>query len=185
MRGEHSTTLSRRFRRFRPLLAGVVAAAGLGILVVPLSDLTIADASPSGPEPPAGVRATADGRDDTSDTASVAGVRIARAAAAEAGVPYRYGADGPSAFDCSGLTQHVYERFGVSLPHNSAAQYRAVDHVAKSNLRLGDLVFYYDGDGIYHVGIYAGDKQMWAAGSPGEVVRKHHIWTDRFVVGRP
>ena len=173
-----------RRRRGGPFLAGTVAVAGLSILVVPLSDITIADPPESGSDTSPPPSTTSNGPRDMDSTAQVSGTRIVRAAAAESGHPYRYGADGPLAFDCSGLTQQVFQRFGVSLPHNSAAQYRAVDHVPKADVRRGDLVFYYNDGGIYHVGIYAGDKTMWAAGSPGEVVRKHHLWTDRFLVGR-
>jgi cell wall-associated NlpC family hydrolase len=172
-------------RRGHSLIASGVAVLGLSMLVVPLSDMTIADSSHTGAATPSPAPATSAGSLHTRGSSQVAGVRIARAAAEEAGDPYKYGAEGPLAYDCSGLTQHVFARFGIHLPHSSAAQYRAVDHVPKSNLRMGDLVFYYDDDGIYHVGIYAGSRQIWAAGSPGEVVRKHHIWTHRFVVGRP
>lgn len=176
--------------RSRPLLASAVGALGLSILVVPLSGMTTADppdeaaaAATSGARA-ASPRATSDGTRHIRNT-QVPGARVVHAAAEEYGHPYRYAANGPVAFDCSGLTEHVYEQFGIRLPHNSAAQYRAVDHVSKSNMRIGDLVFFYDDDGIYHVGIYAGEKQMWAAGQPGEIVRKHDIWTHRFVVGRP
>ena len=67
----------------------------------------------------------------------------------------------------------------------TAAQYQVVDHVARSDMRLGDLVFFYDDGGIYHVGIYAGGDQMWAASQTGDYVRKQAIYTDRYVVGRP
>jgi len=181
MTGRHGPPHTRR--RGHALLASGIGLLGLSILVVPLSGITLASSGTGAPSAP---HASATPKGSLPDGGShVPGVRIVRAAAAESGHPYKYGADGPVAFDCSGLTQHVYERFGVSLPRTSEAQYQAVDHVPKSDLRLGDLVFYYSSDGIYHVGIYAGDKQIWAAGSPGEVVRKHHIWTDRFVVGRP
>ncbi len=172
-------------RRGRTVLAGAVGVVGLSILVVPLSDMTIAESPPAAPDTASGPTATSHATGDVGSTSRVSGVRVVHAAAEELGHPYKYGADGPRAFDCSGLTQQVYQQFGITLPHNSAAQYRAVEHVAKSDMRLGDLVFYYDDGGIYHVGIYAGNKQVWAAGSPGEVVRKHHIWTDRYVVGRP
>jgi len=172
-------------RRHQTLLAGAAGALGLSILMVPLSNLTVADASDTAAAPSGGPATSGSSPDVRTAAAPVSGVRVVRAAADEAGHPYRYGADGPAAFDCSGLTQHVYERFGVNLPHNSQAQYRAVEHVAKSDMRPGDLLFYYDDDGIYHVGIYAGDKEIWAAGRPGEVVRKHDVWTDRFLVGRP
>jgi cell wall-associated NlpC family hydrolase len=113
------------------------------------------------------------------------GGRVVHTASEQWGRPYVYGAEGPVAFDCSGLTKYVYKQHGVTLPHNAAMQYGVVDHVAKSNMRLGDLVFFYDESGIYHVGIFAGGDQMWAAGNTGDYVRKQEIYTDRFVVGRP
>lgn len=113
------------------------------------------------------------------------GARVVHAASKEWGHPYVYGGEGPLVFDCSGLTKYVYDKFGVSLPHNAAAQYQVVDHVARSDMRLGDLVFFYDDGGIYHVGIYAGGDQMWAASQTGDYVRKQAIYTDRYVVGRP
>jgi cell wall-associated NlpC family hydrolase len=172
-------------RHGRTLVAGAAGALGLGLLVVSLSDVSIADASENAsPDSPA-ARATSDTAPHDRGAAQVPGARVVQAAAEERGEPYKYGADGPVSFDCSGLTQHVYAQFGVELPHNSAAQYRAVEHVAKADMRRGDLLFFHDQDGIYHVGIYAGGKQMWAAENPGEDVRKHDIWTDRFVVGRP
>ena len=113
------------------------------------------------------------------------GERVVHAASEEWGHPYMYGGDGPVVFDCSGLTKYVYGKFGVHLPHNAAEQYRVVDHVSKSDMRLGDLVFIYDASGIFHVGIYAGKHEMWEAPHTGDVVRKEKIWTDSFVVGRP
>ncbi|HWL98530.1 MAG TPA: C40 family peptidase [Nocardioidaceae bacterium] len=185
MTGRHGT--AHHPRHGRTLVAGAAGALGLGLLVVSLSDVSIADASetasPDSPAAPA-TSDTARAPQDRGE-AQVPGARVVRAAAEERGEPYKYGADGPVSFDCSGLTQHVYAQFGVELPHNSAAQYRAVEHVAKADMRRGDMLFFHDQGGIYHVGIYAGGKQMWAAENPGEDVRKHDIWTDRFVVGRP
>ena len=113
------------------------------------------------------------------------GERVVHKASKQWGHPYVYGAEGPVAFVCSGLTKYVYGKVGVHLPHNSAQQYQVVQHVAKSDMRLGDLVFFYDDGGIYHVGIYAGGDQMWAASHTGDYVKKQAIYTDRFVVGRP
>ena len=113
------------------------------------------------------------------------GARVVHVASKQWGHPYVYGTEGPVAFDCSALTKYVYSKVDVQLPHNSAAQYEAVDHVSKSDMRLGDLVFFYDNSGIYHVGIYAGDHQMWAASHTGDYVKKQAIYTDQFVVGRP
>ena len=161
---------ARPLRHGRTVVASAAGAVGLGLLAFSLSGVSIADASESAASP---------------DAPAAPGAQVIRAAAEERGEPYKFGADGPAAFDCSGLTQHVYAQFGVELPHNSAAQYRAVEHVAKADMRRGDLLFFHSQDGIYHVGIYAGGQQMWAAQNPGEDVGKDRIWTDRFLVGRP
>jgi len=106
-------------------------------------------------------------------------------AARHRGTPYVYGAGGPSSFDCSGFTSYVYGRLGISLPHSSSGQYADIPHVSKSDKVPGDLIFTYNSGGIYHVGIYAGGNQMWAAPKTGDVVRKQTIWTSAYVVGRP
>jgi cell wall-associated NlpC family hydrolase len=183
MTGRHGT--ARPLRHGRTLVAGAAGAVGLGLLAFSLGDVSIADASETASPDSHAAPATSVATSRDRGAAQVPGAQVVRAAAEEHGEPYKYGADGPVSFDCSGLTKHVYAQFGVSLPHNSAAQYRAVDHVARAEMRRGDLVFFHDQDGIYHVGIYAGGKQVWAAQNPGDDVDKHSIWTDRFVVGRP
>ena len=113
---------------------------------------------------------------------------IGAAAVAEAarhqGKPYVYGADGPSSFDCSGFTQYVFARLGVSLPHNAAAQYSSVRHVSQSDRRLGDLIFMTSGGRVSHVGIYAGDNTFWVARRTGTTVTRQTIWTSNYLVGR-
>jgi cell wall-associated NlpC family hydrolase len=91
--------------------------------------------------------------------------------------PYKYGAAGPSRFDCSGFTRYVFSRLGRSLPHSSASQYNAsgVRHISRASLTLGDLVFTVRDGRIRHVGIYAGSNQMWAATQTGDVVRKQSL----------
>lgn len=70
------------------------------------------------------------------------------------GYPYVWGAASPSTgFDCSGLTSYAYAQVGVSLPHQSAAQYSYGYEVDVNNLQAGDLVFFSSGGGIDHVGI--------------------------------
>lgn len=112
------------------------------------------------------------------------GQRVVAEARAQRGKPYRYGAAGPGSFDCSGLTMYVFRHFHRSLPHNAAAQYDAVRHVARSNKRLGDLIFFRSGGGIYHVGIFAGSGRMWAAPHTGDHVRLESIYSSSYVVGR-
>jgi cell wall-associated NlpC family hydrolase len=93
------------------------------------------------------------------------------------GAPYKYGAVGPSRFDCSGFTRYVFGRLGKSLPHSSAAQYNAagVHHISRSQVRPGDLVFTIRSGKIRHVAIYAGGNAMWAATETGDIVRKQPL----------
>lgn len=86
-------------------------------------------------------------------------------AMAQVGDAYVYGAAGPSAFDCSGLTMMAWAQAGVALPHSSSAQYSSGPRVAASDLQPGDLVFYYSP--ISHVGMYIGNGMIVHAANPG------------------
>ncbi|RSS81619.1 C40 family peptidase [Streptomyces sp. WAC06614] len=100
------------------------------------------------------------------------GSRAARAVAfayGAIGKPYVWGATGPGAFDCSGLTQAAWRSAGVSLPRTTYTQINAGQRVTKSQLAPGDLVFFYSG--ITHVGLYIGNGQMIHAPRPGSSVR--------------
>ena len=96
-----------------------------------------------------------------------AGVAI-RYAYAQLGKPYAWGAAGPDAFDCSGLTMASWGAAGVSLPHSSTLQWAQVAHVSRGQLQPGDLVFYYGN--IHHVAIYIGDDKVIHAPTYGEDV---------------
>ncbi|MFD5077635.1 NlpC/P60 family protein [Streptomyces sp. NPDC058371] len=85
------------------------------------------------------------------------------------GSPYVWGATGPDAFDCSGLALAAYRAAGISLPRTTYAQINAGRRISRSELRPGDLVFFYSG--ISHVGIYVGDGQMIHAPNPSAPVR--------------
>ncbi|MFF3491019.1 NlpC/P60 family protein [Streptomyces sp. NPDC002795] len=85
------------------------------------------------------------------------------------GSPYVWGATGPSAFDCSGLTQAAYKAAGVSLPRTTYSQIDAGQRVPQSQLQPGDLVFFYSG--ITHVGLYIGGGKMIHAPNPSAPVR--------------
>jgi peptidoglycan DL-endopeptidase CwlO len=89
-----------------------------------------------------------------------AGIAI-KFACAQIGKPYVFAADGPDSYDCSGLTMAAWLQAGVKLPHNAKAQRSAVPYVSRSQLRPGDLVFYYSD--IHHVAMYAGqiNGQHW------------------------
>ncbi|WP_405924273.1 NlpC/P60 family protein [Streptomyces sp. NBC_00035] len=88
---------------------------------------------------------------------------------AKLGSPYVWGATGPDAFDCSGLTQAAYRAAGIALPRTTYAQINAGSRVSRSELAPGDLVFFYSG--ISHVGIYVGNGQMIHAPNPSAPVR--------------
>ncbi|MEV7086629.1 C40 family peptidase [Streptomyces sp. NPDC093085] len=92
-----------------------------------------------------------------------------RAAQGAVGRPYIWGANGPSGFDCSGLTQWAYAQAGVGLPRTSQAQRQAGTRVPLSQARPGDLVAYRDD--ASHIGMYVGNGQVIHAPYPGASVR--------------
>lgn len=87
------------------------------------------------------------------------------------GLPYRYGAAGPDAYDCSGLTLTAWRKAGVTLPRTSARQFHTGRRVARSDLRVGDLVFFYPPTPS-HVALYAGNGRIIHAPRPGRVVEQ-------------
>ena len=101
-------------------------------------------------------------------TGSGKGAKALAYAKAQLGEPYVRNAAGPNSWDCSGLTMRAWGSVGVSLPHSSGQQYSRGRPVAKSDLQLGDLVFFYSG--ISHVGLYAGNGQVIHAPRPGKSV---------------
>jgi cell wall-associated NlpC family hydrolase len=100
------------------------------------------------------------------------------------GAPYRYGAAGPSRFDCSGLTKWIYARAGKALPRTAAQQYAATIRVRPANRRPGDLVFFISRGKVYHVGIYAGARRIWHSPRTGDHVRLQILWTAAVAYGR-
>jgi cell wall-associated NlpC family hydrolase len=110
------------------------------------------------------------------------GQRAVALARRELGVPYVWGGESPSGFDCSGLVAYVYGRLGVRLPRVASDQYRAGRHVSRSMLRPGDLVFFH---GLGHVGIYTGEGRFIHAPHTGDVVRISTLsgWYDETYAG--
>lgn len=84
------------------------------------------------------------------------------------GKPYRWGAAGPAAFDCSGLVCYVFAQLGLRLPRVTFAQARCGRPVPAGRLCPGDLVFF---RGNAHVGIYIGSGCYVHAPRTGDVVR--------------
>jgi cell wall-associated NlpC family hydrolase len=103
------------------------------------------------------------------------------------GDPYRYGAAGPNAFDCSGLTKYAYAQTGHYLQHSTSGQWSETVHIAKRYKRPGDLIFYTSNgrpSGIYHVALYAGNGYTWVARHSGTYVTKQLIYSSSYLVGR-
>ena len=101
------------------------------------------------------------------------------------GALYKFGAAGPTRFDCSGFTMYVYRKAaGRSLPHKANSQQRYGRAVSKSNKRVGDLIIFRSGSYGYHVGIYAGGSYMYDSPHSGARVGKHKIYSSNFVVRR-
>ncbi|MEU5131113.1 NlpC/P60 family protein [Streptomyces californicus] len=96
-------------------------------------------------------------------------------ARAQIGKPYVWGASGPASYDCSGLTQAAWREAGVTLPRTTWDQVEFGTRVATSDLKPGDLVFFYDD--ISHVGIYKGEGMMIHAPKPGANVREESIYS--------
>jgi cell wall-associated NlpC family hydrolase len=91
------------------------------------------------------------------------------AAFAALGKPYRWGAVGPDAYDCSGLVQQAWRAAGVKIPRTSSQQARSGDGVSLSAIKPGDLVIYYGGQS--HVGIYVGDGMVIHSPHTGTTVQ--------------
>lgn len=118
-----------------------------------------------------------------------AGVNVRTASMNLLGIPYRLGATGGGAFDCSSYVQAVFRNLGVQLPRTTGEQWRLGIAVARGNLQVGDLVFFNTlGRGVSHVGIYLGGGQFANANSfHGRTVVDNFsnpYWSTRFVGGR-
>lgn len=107
------------------------------------------------------------------------------AALSQLGVPWVFATAQPGVgFDCSGLTSWAWRKAGVSLPHQSRAQFAALPQVPKSNAQRGDLLFYYSP--ISHVGIYLGNGQLVHSPNSGDTVKVSNVnWNNVTGVGRP
>ena len=98
------------------------------------------------------------------------GNQIVDAAASKIGSPYQYGATGPNAFDCSGLTTWAYAQVGKQIPRTSYAQAAQGQRVSRDELQAGDIIAFYSG--ASHVGIYGGTYVPATTDSlqPGDIV---------------
>jgi cell wall-associated NlpC family hydrolase len=130
-----------------------------------------AHAAPRAHSSPSGVAATSPG--DDAGGGGGRGQQLVDFARQQLGKKYVYGAEGPDAFDCSGLIQYVAKHFGIDLPRVASAQAHAGRAVSKSDLRPGDLVYFQDKGAadVTHIGMYIGGGQYIHAPQPGENVK--------------
>ncbi|MGA5192224.1 NlpC/P60 family protein [Streptomyces exfoliatus] len=102
-------------------------------------------------------------------TPSRAGAEALRFAVGQIGKPYEWGAEGPEAYDCSGLTQRSWAAAGREVPRTSQEQWATLPRVPLSELRPGDLVVYFPG--ATHVAVYLGEGLVVQAPRPGGKVK--------------
>jgi cell wall-associated NlpC family hydrolase len=113
------------------------------------------------------------------------GAKILAEAKKHTGALYKFAAEGPSRFDCSGFTKYVYKKaVGKSLPHKANSQQKYGTAVAKSQIKVGDLVVFRSGSYGYHAGIYAGGGYMYDSPHTGARVGKHKMYGSNYVVRR-
>jgi len=111
-------------------------------------------------------------------------------AKAQIGEPYRWGAAGPDAWDCSGLTMGAWGAGGKSLPHYSVAQYEQSTPIGSGSLQPGDLVFWGSSNSpssIYHMALYIGNGQIIHAPRTGRNVTQEsmYYWISPNFYARP
>lgn len=101
-------------------------------------------------------------------------IRIAKR---QIGKPYVYGANGPKAFDCSGLIQWAYRHAGLRhFPRTAQQQYRRTRHIRLRAMKPGDLIFDHTGPVVFHVEMYLGRGRVIEAARPGVPVRVARVW---------
>ena len=139
--------------------------------VTPTAEPTTATPTPEPTTPP--VEAATPPAPKTGAQAAIAFAR------AQIGEPYRWGASGPSSWDCSGLTAGAWQAGGTALPHYSVAQYEQSTPIPAGELQPGDLVFWGSSDdpgSIYHVALYVGDGKIIHAPRTGRPVAEDSMY---------
>lgn len=122
------------------------------------------------------------------DIQDVAGTPLQKAVVQGAqqflGVPYVWGGEDPSGFDCSGLVQYVFGKLGIKTPRVTYQQFAAGKKINPKNVQPGDLVFFrMEQQGPGHVGIYVGNGKYINAPQTGDVVKISELANRSDLVG--
>lgn len=125
----------------------------------------------------------------STSTGSATGQAIIATGQKYMGVPYVWGGETPSGFDCSGFTQYVMKQNGITIPRTAAEQYATGTAVEKSNLKVGDLVFFTTyKPGASHVGFYMGNGKFLHASSAAKQVTinslSEQFYVDHYIGAR-
>lgn len=137
---------------------------------------------PAPPESAPGSTARAPQDGPGEPAADTDGQRLAHAARALVGRPYRFGGSGPDTFDCSGLVFYIHRQMGLEVPRTALTQFRVATRVDRRELRPGDLVFFGDGSPeITHVGVFVGDGEFVHAPKTGRPVSYARLDDEYFV----
>ena len=99
-------------------------------------------------------------------------------------VPYLWGGESPTGFDCSGLMQYVFNSQGIDIPRVSEDQQSAATTISMSEIKPGDLVFNKASNST-HVGMYIGNDMYIQAPHTGDVIKISKLSTSNMkYVGR-
>ena len=107
---------------------------------------------------------------DSPSTRRTAGEQAAVVGVRQVGVPYRYGGDSVSGFDCSGLVQYAWSAAGMKVPRTTGEQWRQMQPVAGTDLKPGDVLFFNIAGKVSHVGLYLGSRRFVHAPESGREV---------------
>lgn len=107
------------------------------------------------------------------------GAQALRWALTQLGKPYVWGSAGPNSYDCSGLVMWAYAHVGISLAHFTGAQWNEGEHISRSQLQPGDLLFFFADIG--HVGMWIGNNLMVDAPTQGQNVQVQQVYWGAFV----
>lgn len=108
------------------------------------------------------------------------------------GTPYKYNSISEHGIDCSGFMYITFKsQFGIDMPRSTSQQVKLGEPVARSELQIGDLVFFKTGRSGQHVGVYIGNSQfMHASTREGVIISsldngywQKNYWTSKRILG--